>query len=46
MTRSDIIAQKLAKKKEVKIVEASIKTPKGNILKPDLVVLSQGSAHG
>jgi phage FluMu protein Com len=42
----DIISQKLAKMKGVRIIEeATITTTKGKILKPDLVVVSQGRVH-
>jgi hypothetical protein len=43
----DIVSHKLAKQKgDVRIIEeANIPTPQGNILKPDLVVVSQGRVH-
>jgi predicted nuclease of restriction endonuclease-like RecB superfamily len=43
----DTVSQKLTKGKDgVKIIEeAAIASPKGNILKPDLVVVSQGRVH-
>jgi hypothetical protein len=41
----DFVSQKLAKMKEIRIIEeALIPTPTGN-LKPDLVVVSQGRVH-